>query len=116
MSSRKRWQRCFPNDPPRFMARTPHGYHDAEKIREELKAAGFAKVSVDGVDKVSRAASARDAAVGYCQGNPLRNEIEARNASGLEEATKHAADALTARFGNGSIEGRIRALVVHAVC
>lgn len=106
----------FPNDPPRFMARTPHGYHDAEKIREELKAAGFAKVSVDGVDKVSRAASARDAAVGYCQGNPLRNEIEARNASGLEEATQHAADALTARFGNGSIEGRIRALVVHAVC
>ena len=21
----------FPNDPPRFMARTPHGYHDVEK-------------------------------------------------------------------------------------
>src|SRR6185503_14518730 len=31
----------FPQDPPRFMARTPHGYYDAGKIREELRAAGF---------------------------------------------------------------------------
>ena len=23
----------FPNDPPRFMARTPHGYHDVAKLR-----------------------------------------------------------------------------------
>jgi ubiquinone/menaquinone biosynthesis C-methylase UbiE len=30
----------FPQDPPRFMARTPHGYHDVDKIREELTAAG----------------------------------------------------------------------------
>src|SRR5262249_37771550 len=31
----------FPNDPPRFMVRTPHGYHDEKQIRQELKAAGF---------------------------------------------------------------------------
>src|ERR1700726_4002237 len=31
----------FPKDPPRFLARTPHGYHDGERIREELTAAGF---------------------------------------------------------------------------
>ena len=30
----------FPHDPPRFMARTPHGYHDIEQIRQELHAAG----------------------------------------------------------------------------
>ena len=28
----------FPNDPPRFMARTPHGYHDTALIRSELEA------------------------------------------------------------------------------
>ena len=33
----------FPDDPPRFMARTPHGYHDVDQIRADLKAAGFAE-------------------------------------------------------------------------
>ena len=31
----------FPNDPPRFMARTPHGYHDTALVRRDLAAAGF---------------------------------------------------------------------------
>src|SRR6202007_19702 len=26
----------FPHDPPYFMARTPHGYHEVEQIREDL--------------------------------------------------------------------------------
>jgi ubiquinone/menaquinone biosynthesis C-methylase UbiE len=37
----------FPQDPPRFMARTPHGYHDVAKLREELAAAGFASTSIE---------------------------------------------------------------------
>ena len=77
----------FPDDPPRFMARTPHGYHDVAKIREELTAAGFADVSIDTVDARSKAPSPRHPAIAYCQGTPLRNEIEARDASRLEEAT-----------------------------
>src|SRR5262249_48353289 len=40
----------FPQDPPRFMARIPHGYHDVEKIREELVAAGFKEISIETVD------------------------------------------------------------------
>ena len=104
----------FPDDPPRFMARTPHGYHDVDQIRADLKAAGFANVSVDGADGRSKAPSARDAAVAYCQGTPLRNEIEARDASRLEEATAKAAEALARRFGNGAVDGRIRAFVITA--
>ena len=105
----------FPHDPPRFMARTPHGYHDVDRIREELNAAGFASISVDAVDAQSRAASPRDAAIGYCQGNPLRTEIEARDPSGLENATEHAAEALAQRFGRGAIEGHVRAFVITAI-
>jgi hypothetical protein len=104
----------FPHDPPRFLARTPHGYHDGEQIRRELTAAGFAGIAVEAVGGTSRAASARDAAVAYCEGTPLRNEIEARDAAGLERATAHAATALAQRFGNGPIEGRIRAFVITA--
>jgi ubiquinone/menaquinone biosynthesis C-methylase UbiE len=105
----------FPQDPPRFMARTPHGYHDVKKIGEELTAAGLADFSIDTVDHKSRASSPRDPAIAYCQGTPLRNEIEARDASRLEEATRAAADALARRFGNGPVEGRIRAHMVTAV-
>jgi ubiquinone/menaquinone biosynthesis C-methylase UbiE len=104
----------FPHDPPRFMARTPHGYHDAAQIRRELNAAGFDNVSVDAVAGKSKASSPRDAAIAYCQGSPLRNEIEARDASKLEEATQKTTEALTQRFGTGAIEGRIRAFVITA--
>ena len=31
----------FPQDPPRFMARTPHGYHDTDQIREQLDRGGI---------------------------------------------------------------------------
>jgi len=104
----------FPHDPPRFMARTPHGYHDIEQIRQELKAAGFGKISLDAVERKSKASSPRDPAIAYCQGTPLRNEIVARDASRLEEATQRAAEALARRFGAGAIEGRIRAFVITA--
>jgi len=104
----------FPQDPPRFLARTPHGYHDVETIREELTDAGFADISVETVEHLSRAASPGDPAIAYCQGSPLRNEIEARDASRLDEATEAATAALASRFGNGPIEGRITAHVITA--
>jgi ubiquinone/menaquinone biosynthesis C-methylase UbiE len=105
----------FPLDPPSFMARTPHGYHDVEKIRGELTTAGFASISVETVDGTSRAASARDVAIAYCQGTPLRNEIEARDPKRLEDATRAAQEALAQRFGTGPVEGRIRAHVFTAI-
>jgi SAM-dependent methyltransferase len=105
----------FPKDPPRFMARVPHGYHDAGRVCEELTAAGFGSISVETRDDTSRARSPRDAAIAYCQGTPLRNEIVARDAASLEDATQRATEALARRFGTGPIEGRIRAHVIAAV-
>jgi ubiquinone/menaquinone biosynthesis C-methylase UbiE len=107
---------CFPHDPPRFLARTPHGYHDVERMRAGLAAAGFADVSVDAVDDRSKAASPFDPAIAYCQGTPLRNELEARDGTCLERATRQAAGALALRYGDGAIEGRIRAFVITATC
>jgi hypothetical protein len=85
-----------------------------EQIREELAAAGFADISVAAVDAISKAPAALDPAIAYCQGTPLRSEIEARDASRLKEATKYAADALERRFGSGPVEGRIRAFAISA--
>ena len=105
----------FPQDPPRFLARTPHGYHDVAMIREELSRAGFAAVADRDARDVSRAPSPRDPATAYCQGTPLRNEIEARDPSGLEAATQACTEALALRFGSGPVEGRIRAHVITAI-
>jgi ubiquinone/menaquinone biosynthesis C-methylase UbiE len=106
--------KMFPNDPPRFLARTPHGFYDAEKIRAEVKAAGFEDVSVDTVTERSRAPSPWHPAVAYCEGTPLRNEIESRDASRLDEATQKATAELERRFGSGPVDGRIQAHVISA--
>jgi len=107
--------RMFPHDPPRFLARTPHGYHDAALIRRELEEAGFAGVAIETRAEQSRAASPRVAAVAYCQGTPLRGEIEARAAGTLEAATDRAAAAITERHGTGAVAAKIQAHVITAV-
>ncbi len=107
-------QSVFPDDPPRFLARTPHGYHDLDLIGIDLAAAGFASVTSATVDGISAASSAQDVAVAYCQGTPLRNEIEARDPSRLGPATAAAADALARRFGTGPVRGPVRSHAVTA--
>jgi SAM-dependent methyltransferase len=103
----------FPADPPRFLARTPHGYHDVARIARDLADGGFAgQPQVATVTARSRAASARIPAVAYCQGTPLRNEIEARDPARLDEATDVAAAAIARRFGSGAVDGRIQAHVI----
>jgi ubiquinone/menaquinone biosynthesis C-methylase UbiE len=104
----------FPNDPPRFLARTPHGYHDPALIRGELEKAGFSSVAIETRAEQSRASSPRHAAVAYCQGTPLRNEIEARDAGKLEAATDCAASRIASRHGSGEVAAKIQAHVILA--
>ena len=69
----------FPDDPPRFLARTPHGHHDIENLKQHLRAAGFANIAAEAVEARSKAASPREVAIAYVQGTPLRNEVEVRD-------------------------------------
>jgi ubiquinone/menaquinone biosynthesis C-methylase UbiE len=107
----------YPSDPPRFMARTPHGYHDAQAIARDLAQGGFnAAPAIEVIAARSRAASPLIAAMAYCQGTPLRNEIEARAAqggAGLAAATAVVAKAITERFGDGAVDAKIQARVVR---
>ncbi len=103
----------FPEDPPRFLARTPHGYHHLATIERDLAGGGFVSPPrVHTVAARSRASSARGPALAYCQGTPLRNEIEARDKSRLGEATDIAEDAIARRFGPGPVDGKIQAHIV----
>jgi ubiquinone/menaquinone biosynthesis C-methylase UbiE len=107
--------RMFPNDPPRFLARTPHGYHDTALIRRELVQAGFPRVAIETRAEQSRASSPRHAAIAYCQGTPVRNEIEARDAGKLGAATDFVESAIADRHGNGEVAAKIQAHVIVAV-
>jgi len=104
----------FPADPPRFLTRAPHGYYDTAIIVDQLGQAGFADIAVETLKLRGRAASPRDPAIGFCQGSPLRNEIESRGAGLLEVATDDAAAAIAARFGNGPVDAAIQAHVITA--
>ena len=104
----------YPHNPPRFLARTPHGHHDASVLRRDLAAAGFDSVVVETVTLPSRAPSAEHAAIGLCQGTPMRGEIEAVDPSGLAATTDAVAAALRMVYGIGAIEARMQALVIIA--
>jgi hypothetical protein len=103
----------FPDDPPRFMARVPHGYHDPDDIARDLALGGFDRPpEFVTLTERSRADSAHIPALALCQGTPLRNEIEARDPDRLTEATDCATVAIARRFGSGVVDGKIQAHVV----
>jgi ubiquinone/menaquinone biosynthesis C-methylase UbiE len=107
--------RLFPDHPPRFLARIPHGYYDVAVIRSELQGSGFGELDIETKAEQSRAPSPRHPAVAYCQGTPLRNEIEGKGANALEAATDHATKSIALRHGSGEVCAKIQAHVITAV-
>jgi SAM-dependent methyltransferase len=105
-------EESFPCDPPDFFRRVPFGYHDVARIEADLEEAGFTCIQIEAVAKRSRIGSAREAAIGLCQGSPIRAEIEAR---GSLEAATDAAEKAVARFdGPDGIDAPMLAHVVRA--
>lgn len=103
----------FPDDPPQFMARVPHGYHSTTACAQDLARSGFTRVpGITTLAARSRADSPRIPAVAYCQGTPLRNEIEARGPSLLFQATDIVTTAIKSRFGSGVVDGKIQAHII----
>jgi SAM-dependent methyltransferase len=103
----------FPDDPPRFVAAVPHGYHDPDAITADLESAGFQHVHHVTVTLAGTAASADDLARGFCTGSPLRAELAARG--DVDALTERVSAALTASLGDGPVTGAMSAHVVEAV-
>jgi ubiquinone/menaquinone biosynthesis C-methylase UbiE len=104
----------FPDEPAAFYERIPFRYHDRQQIEADLRAAGFAEVRIDTVTLVSRAASARDAAIGLTQGTTMRSEIEKRGPKALAAATDAAEAALGQFEGPNGFEAPMAAHIVTA--
>lgn len=87
-----------PEDPPQFLSRTPYGYFDQDRLRADVEAAGLrAELEVCAGTNVG---TAEEVAIAFCQGTPLRAEIEAHPRLDLETATAAAADLLARRLGD----------------
>lgn len=105
----------FPDDPPGFVAQTPHGYFDHAAIQADVAAGGFVTpAKIEEIEATSRAPAADIPAIAFCQGTPLRNAIEARDPSRVGECVAVATRALAERFGPVDLEGRTRGYVVAA--
>ena len=104
----------FPDDPPRFVERTPFGYSNVALIEHDLLAAGFTDIELETVAKRSRGRSARDFAQGMCLGSPLRSEIEARDPAMLDRAVDAAAAALAQWEGADGFDAPMSAHIVVA--
>jgi ubiquinone/menaquinone biosynthesis C-methylase UbiE len=104
----------FSDDPPHFLARTPCGYHDRARIEQDLQEAGLTSIAIEEVERATDVSSANAAAMGLCQGTPLRGEIEARDPKGPARATDAVAAALRERFGDGAFRAPSQALLVTA--
>lgn len=106
----------FSDNPSRFMVRTPHGYHDSEAISRDLKNGGFvAPPQIDTLAARSKASAAQHPAIAYCQGTPLRSEIEERAPNRLEEITALVEQTLAQRFGARGVDGKIQANIVAVI-
>lgn len=105
---------CFPDDPPAFFARTPHGHHDAARLVADMVAAGFRNTVVETVTLAAGRLPAGDLARGFCEGTPLRNEIVQRDEGRLGEVTAAVSRALEARYGPGPVESTIQAHILTA--
>ena len=104
----------YPDNPAAFLERAPFGYHDIVTIEADLHAAGFGEVAIETVELRSRLGSAREVAIGLCQGTPIRGEIEPRGPDALDRATEHGAEALRRFEGPDGFNAPMSAHIVTA--
>jgi SAM-dependent methyltransferase len=102
----------FTDDPPSFMTRIPHSYHEADRIRRDVAAGGLAVESIDRIVLRGAAPSARVIAEGFCYGTPLRFELQERG--DVEQLTDELAERMTVQLGAGPVEGELAAYLIVA--
>jgi SAM-dependent methyltransferase len=102
----------LPGDTPDFLERIPHGYADPDRMQADVQAAGLRLAALTRSVLHGVAPSARTVAEGYCLGTPLRFELQERGE--LADLVPRVVAAVTARLGEGPVDGALAAYVVRA--
>jgi ubiquinone/menaquinone biosynthesis C-methylase UbiE len=88
----------FPSNPPDFLRNLSYSYFDIASIKAQMSWAGFDAISCDRIELTSVAA-AHDIAAAFCQGTPLREEIESRAPARISEIVDEVAERMESRYG-----------------
>lgn len=104
----------FPEDPPDFYD-IPFSFHDQDRLRSLLTAAGFREITIDAVPFPCVSVSARDAAHGLINGNPVITAINERDAAKAPEIEAALAEKIAAQFGSAPVAARMQAIVCSGI-
>ncbi len=92
----------------------PFSMNDEAAIKEMLREAGFSKISIGKVSKVSVSATAKEATEGLTQGGSSYNEIMSRNPASMEEIRALVEKELTLKFGEAPMVAPMSAVISQA--
>lgn len=101
-------------EPVSEIYKLPFSMNDDNEIRNYLQAAGFSKITIEKVDKVSVSATAKEAAFGLTQGGSIYNEIMKRNPAWIDEIKETVEKELTEKYGAAPMIAPMRALITQA--
>ena len=104
---------ALPEDPPPFFD-IPYGYYHLDMIKEVLGDAGFGDLEIVVLPRISTAPSAREVAIAYVLGTPVRLQIEARSSGHLNAVVDAAERALADAHGASPCRGKMQAIVITA--
>lgn len=103
----------LPDNPPDFF-NVPYGYYEIDVIKQLLFEAGFADIEISVLPGISAAYEARDVAMGYVMGTPVRLQIEQRDPESLSKIVDAVEHAVGEEFGYKSIKAKMQAIVFTA--
>ncbi len=101
--------RKFPADPPKFFL-APFGYYDVERIKADMKAAGFTDVHTEEVPYEATTPTARHAAIGLVEGCPMIVALQERGMTDPAPFTAEAEKLLAAAFGEAPMRTSLKAI------
>jgi ubiquinone/menaquinone biosynthesis C-methylase UbiE len=92
----------------------PFSMNDHSAIKKVLQQAGFSKITIESVDKVSSSSTAKEAAYGLARGGTIYNEITKHHPVWVEEITATVEKELGEKFGTAPMNAPMKAVVCQA--
>ena len=103
----------LPDNPPDFY-NVPYGYYEIDVIKNLLFEAGFADIEISVLPRVSATDEARNVAMGYVMGSPVRLQIEQCAPESLSKIVDAVEQAVGEKFGFKSVKAKMQAIVFTA--
>ena len=101
-------------DPLPELYNLPFSMNDETMIRSFLQDAGFLKITIERINKVSISQTAKEAANGLAQGGSIYNEIMKRNPAWIEEIRTTVEQELAEKFGEAPMIAPMSAVISQA--